>query len=216
MQYLARLIAPPVCLSCGREGALVCVTCLPLLTSLSAKTCFWCNRSSPGGRTCLVCQSLTALTGVRVAAPYEGITRELVRQLKYQRQREAATVLADQLTSLLSASEFDVVTAVPVATTRLRQRSYNQSELIGQRIAQNLHLPYRNLLRRLHNTQQVGQNRAQRLAQVSGLFVAHRPITGRIMVVDDVLTTGATLGACAIALQVAGADEIWGVATARD
>ncbi len=216
LQHLARLIAPPHCVNCSKEGALICSNCAPSLAAPPSEICFWCQHPSRGSRTCKTCQSLTALSGVQVAASYEGAIRQLVRQLKYQRQREAASALADLLTPLLQRSNFDIITAVPVATTRLRQRGYNQAELIARRVARNLALPYRALLRRTHNTQQVGKNRAQRLAQVDGVFMARRPVTGRIMVVDDVLTTGATLNACAIALEAAGAAEIWGVAAARD
>jgi competence protein ComFC len=216
LRYIARLIAPPVCVGCGREGAVLCNQCMLTLALPRPEVCFWCGRLSEGGRTCPSCQEFTALAGVKVAAAYEGSVRELVRQLKYRRQRDAADVLADAITPLFRASTFDVVTSVPVATTRLRQRGYNQSELIARHVARSLAIPYHPLLRRRRNTQQVGKTRSQRLSQVDGVFVASGPQSGRILVVDDVLTTGATLNACAIALQVAGAIEVWGTAAARD
>jgi ComF family protein len=153
-----------------------------------------------------------------VASSYAGSVRQLIHRLKYQHQREAANPLAAALTPLLRVGPLglDVVTSVPIATTRLRQRGYNQSELIARQVAHNLGLPYRPLLRRRYNTQQVGKTRAQRLANVEELFVASRPQSGCILVVDDVLTTGATVNACAAALQAAGAMVVWGAAAARD
>jgi ComF family protein len=151
-----------------------------------------------------------------VASVYEGPVRQLIHLLKYHQQRDAAMALADTLVPLLDPTAFDVVSSVPVATGRLRQRGYNQSELIARAVARQLQLPYRPLLRRLRNTQQVGKSRHQRLQQVSGLFTARSHPPPRILVVDDVLTTGATLNACAIALQAAGAREVWGAVAARD
>lgn len=151
-----------------------------------------------------------------MASAYTGAPRELIGLLKYHRQRDAAAALAATLTPLLDSTNFDMVTSVPVATSRLRQRGYNQSELVAKQVAHSLSLPYRPLLRRLRNTQQVGKTRQQRLSQVSGLFVARSAPPQRILIVDDVLTTGATLNTCAIALLAAGATEVWGAVAARD
>lgn len=151
-----------------------------------------------------------------MASAYAGASRKLIGLLKYYHQRDAAGALAATLTPLLHAANFDVITSVPVATSRLRQRGYNQSELIAKSVARSLVLPYRPLLRRLRNTQQVGKTRNQRLEQVSGLFIARTKPPSRILIIDDVLTTGATLNACAIALRNAGADEVWGAVAARD
>jgi ComF family protein len=216
LRYVSRLIAPPICVGCGREGEVLCQQCVLALALPRAEVCFWCGRVSADSRTCSSCRQFTALAGIKAAASYEGSVRELIRRLKYHHQRDAATVLAATIAPLFPKRSFDMVTSVPIATTRLRRRGYNQSELIAREVARSLALPYHPLLRRLRNTQQVGKTRAQRLSQVDGVFVARRPQSGRILVVDDVLTTGATLNACAIALQVAGAAEVWGAAAARD
>lgn len=216
LRRMARWVAPPSCVVCGGEGRVVCQACVQGLVTPRSPTCFWCGAPTPHGRTCGSCRVLITLEGVVVASHYEGASRQLISVLKYHHQRDAAAALAATLTPLLDASDFDVVTSVPIATSRLRQRGYNQSELIAREVARQLGLPYRPLLRRLRNTQQVGKSRHQRLEQVSGLFVARGTPPRRVLVVDDVLTTGATLNACAIALQAAGAQEVWGAVAARD
>lgn len=216
LRYLARLVAPPACVVCGDEGRVVCARCANDLTSPQPTMCFWCGTPSPKGRTCQRCKSVIALDGLVVASHYDGPARELIGLLKYHHQRDAAGALAGTLTPLLDPAAFDVVTSVPVATSRLRQRGYNQSELIAKAVARSLALPCRPLLRRLRNTQQVGKSRQQRLSQVGGVFVARGTPPLRVLVIDDVLTTGATLNACAVALRQAGAFEVWGAVTARD
>jgi competence protein ComFC len=216
LRNIARLIAPPPCVVCGHEGQVVCRRCVAGLVVPQLPLCFWCGASSFQGRTCIHCWPVVALQGLVVASAYAGAVHDLIGLLKYHRQRDAATVLAATLTPLLDPTRFDVVTSVPVATSRLRQRGYNQSELIAQSVARVLALPYRPLLRRLRNTQQVGKSRHQRLEQVGGLFVARVTSPLRILIIDDVLTTGATLNSCAVALQAVGATEVWGAVVARD
>jgi len=216
LRYMARLIAPPSCVVCGDEGRVVCRRCADGLVTPQPPLCFWCSSASPRGQTCSYCRPIIALQGLVVASAYTGAPRELIGLLKYHRQRDAAAALAATLTPLLDSTNFDMVTSVPVATSRLRQRGYNQSELVAKQVAHSLSLPYRPLLRRLRNTQQVGKTRQQRLSQVSGLFVARSAPPQRILIVDDVLTTGATLNTCAIALLAAGATEVWGAVAARD
>ena len=216
LRYIARLIAPPSCVVCGSEGRVVCRQCADGLVMPQRSLCFWCGTSSTNGQTCNLCQSVIALKGLVVASAYTGAARELIGLLKYHRQRDAAAALAATLTPLLDPTSFDAVTSVPVATSRLRQRGYNQSELIAKAVARSLALPYRPLLRRIRNTQQVGKSRRQRLEQVSGVFVARGAPPPRVLIIDDVLTTGATLNSCAVSLKQAGAAEIWGAVAARD
>ncbi len=216
LQQIARLIAPPVCISCGREGAILCELCRGQLVPPPSGRCFWCGRTSSMGQTCQVCRQFLALTGVRVAGGYDGSVRILIRRLKYYHQREAAVVLASLIAPLFRGERFQVVTSVPVATTRLRQRGYNQSELIARHVARSLGVSYRPLLQRDRNVQQVGKTRNQRLSQVRNIFTTAQANPGRILLIDDVVTTGATLNACATALKRAGATEVWGAAAARD
>jgi predicted amidophosphoribosyltransferase len=145
--------------------------------------------------------------GVVAAIGYEGVGRDIVTGLKYRNQRRAARVLAALLVQRLGPVDVDVVTWAPTGSGRRAARGFDQAELVARAVARRLGLPCRRLLFRVHGASQTGRSRAERLT--GPVFVA-RPTrrARRVLVVDDVVTTGATLRAAARALAVSGADHV--------
>src|SRR5437588_659501 len=94
LKPLLKLIAPDDCLVCGREGQLVCATCLPKIIITKRPTCFRCNVLSESGKTCSRCRHYSVLAGVSVASHYEGQIKELIQRLKYEQAEAAADILA--------------------------------------------------------------------------------------------------------------------------
>jgi ComF family protein len=113
--------------------------------------------------------------------------------------------------------QFDLVTAVPLHWRRQWQRGFNQSELLAKAMARARGIPAMKVLRRGSATRaQAGLSNAQRRENVTGAFRARRRVNGmRILLIDDVMTTGATAGACARALKKAGAKSVSLAALAR-
>lgn len=155
--------------------------------------------------------------GVFCALPYDEDSGVLVRKMKYNNRRD----LAETMTKLFFRyseieTDFDVVTAVPLHKDRLRMRGYNQSEVFGRHIAEGMELPFEMLLLRVVNTpSQTTLTYHQRLKNMAGAFsVIHVDnVAGkRILLVDDVLTTGTTAKECVHALKKAGAKRV-GIAT---
>lgn len=145
--------------------------------------------------------------GVRAALPFDGTARDLIVNLKFRRRRAAATVLAAQMVRRLQLERFDIVTWAPTSARRARRRGFDQAELIARAIARQLRLPCRRLLYRAHGAPQTGKSRRQRLTGPG--FRARRARAGlRVLVVDDVVTTGATLRAAGRALVAAGVDDV--------
>ncbi len=218
LDKIISVIAPFDCLACGNEGDLLCELCLPKAVIVKRPTCYRCNRLSDGGRTCVSCRSSSQLAGVSVASHYDGAIKQLVYALKYERARSAAQLAAALLTPLLNQADFDLVVGVPSAGSRYRQRGYNQAALIAKQVAAQLAIPYSEALMRTKDIRQVGTARAQRLAQVKGIFVVSQPemvFGSRILLVDDVVTTGATMAECAKVLKDAGVKRVWGAAVAK-
>lgn len=157
----------------------------------------------------------------RAAESYRGETRRLVTVLKYRNDTAAVAELADRLVAAIrldfhltagrtgtSGAPFDVVTWAPTSSRRRRRRGYDQSELLARAVARRLGLPCRRLLFRDRSSHQTGRSRQERLDHAP-VFTA-RPMRrpGRILVIDDVVTTGSTLRAAGHALELAGAARV--------
>jgi competence protein ComFC len=198
------------------EGDVLCTTCMQQYGLGKAQECFACRLPSPLGRTCERCRNNTRLSAVAVSAYYDGPVKELVWRLKYHRLQAAAEPAAELICRALPAWPIDRITSVPIAGPRYRERGYNQAELIARGLARRLGLPYAPLLGRHDARHQVGLGRQDRQQQVQKAFYGTRRLHGeRVLIVDDVITTGATLAACAAVLRDAGAQAVSGAAIAR-
>ncbi len=168
---------------------------------------------SPTGRVCRSCDPVSGATSrtIRATDQLHGGTQELIRGLKYRNRRGAVAELADQLVQSIiddpESPEYEIVTWAPTSSVRQRQRGYDQSELLARAVAARLGIKCRRLLYRDRSAPQTGRNREQRL---HGPIFRARPMRRpyRVLVIDDVVTTGSTLRAAAHALDLAGAKEV--------
>lgn len=192
IQRVVAFTTPTTCLLCSAEPNLLCADCYPrALPPL------------PSGRP----MAVTA---------YDDIGKELIRRFKFEGDQEAGRLCARYMAEMVQATDFDVVIAATTTPARRRQRGYDQSELLAQWIAKHVSLPYIRALVRVKNIHQIGASRAERLAQSEGLYVASRKVEGRILLIDDVVTTGATLSAAAEALMEARAQSVEALVFAKD
>ncbi len=214
------LVFPPHCLLCGREIdelVAVCESCWEELPRWES-VCEVCGVGiGPGLDLCPECAvEARPYTWARSLGPYEGVLRELVLILKYQGERMAARLLAREMAKLVQG-EIKLVTWVPPDPKRLRERGFHGAEILGREVARALRLPARPLLRKLrHTPEQVGRPREERMNAMHGLFRATRRGRGEtVLLVDDVLTTGATVAEGVRALQEAGFGEVAVLTCAR-
>jgi ComF family protein len=219
------LILPPQCGGCERVGFRYCPDCLTALQYLTPPVCERCGEPLARGETarCAACRRglRPALNGTRSVAFFEGPLQNALHRLKYRRD----IVLADTLAGLLRevwqthAVPGELVVAVPLSPRRLRERGYNQAGLLARGFAELAGLQYapQGAARVRHTPSQVGLTAEQRRANVTGAFAGNpRAVAGRrVILVDDVRTTGATLEACAQALRSAGAASVWALTLAR-
>ena len=199
----------------------MCEGCKATLRKLEKPYCPRC--SWPGWASlCHWCAALPlAIDGIRAAYQFEGAVREMVHALKYRNLRAAAPDLGRLLASYLDSNEIpaDVAMPVPLHPRRERERGYNQSELMARELSKRTGVPVQaGVLRRTRNAApQVSLNgHEERRRNIDGAFECSSPVEGlRVLLIDDVVTTGSTMSACAGALRAAGASSIWGLALAR-
>lgn len=216
MSALLDLLLPPACPGCGREGAPICSTCLaPLRRRLlePAGVPVGLPFELPGG-----------LVQLEWCSAFSGPARAALHALKYDGERRLAPVLGSLLAERWRQAgvRADLVCFVPVHEARRRERGFDQAELLARAAATCLSLPCLPLLRRRASTSaQHALGRGARAANVGGVFevpaTAGSVIADRwILLIDDVVTTGATLAACATGLLDAGAEAVAGLTVARE
>lgn len=217
------LVYPPVCSLCRREGSFLCEACiagLPLADGLRCPRC-WLPVAAAGA--CSRCTNAPlALTALRSVYRYEGDVRRLVHALKFQHQSNLCAPMAALTCRAAGPSvKADVIAYVPANGMRRRQRGFNQAELLAGRIGGELRIPVISALVRVgaQQPQERLPTAAQRWSNVANAFrVAETTqIEGkRVLLVDDVATTCATLDACARQLLSAGASEVAALTFARE
>lgn len=222
MTFVERLVdvfAPHYCISCSNEGTVVCDWCFPDFASPIPSRCFLCKAVSIDSKVCQKCQPKVKLKHVWVRTFYEGNAKQLIHDFKFERKRAASEPIARLMKqSLPFFGPKTIITHIPTATRRVRKRGYDHAELIALELSNQLSLTRRKLLYRTTQTRQVGSKRDQRIQQMKQAFVcANREITfgSSILLVDDLATTGATLGAAALCLKQAGAKSISAVVFAQ-
>jgi ComF family protein len=173
----------------------------------------------PDGRTCQTCRRSSRLYSALARTYYDGLAKDLVWQLKFERAQAATKEMALLMKPLLPTEGKNLlITHAPTATSRVRQRGYDQAQLIAKELARLSGLPYAACLLRLGQHRQVGSSRVARKAHLAEAFQAknlNRLRDAHVILIDDVLTTGATLEAAAATLKAAGAARVEAVVFAR-
>lgn len=200
-------LGPPWCDVCGK--APLAITPRVELPRHVAQTCATCATSPPG------------YDYARSAALYEGGLRDALHAFKFGGRRALAGPLGDLVVEQCVGSlpdGIDALVPVPLARERERERGFNQAALLARRIGRQLEVPTRpGWLARTRTTRPQSElSAAERRANVRGAFRACERVAGRhVLLVDDILTTGATLDACAVALSAAGARRVGVLTVAR-
>lgn len=218
------IIVPPQCGGCQRWGERWCPTCQGSIHIIDGKICKRCGQPLYHQDTALCdrCQlGWNYFYRLRSWAYYEGPIQNAIQALKYEKNIGLASRLAKYLTQFLRSLTWNVeiIIPVPLGIGRLRERGYNQALLLAKPIAWSTHIPLRPQgLKRIRDTSsQVGLTRKQRLENVQNAFAADQGIVGgrNVLVIDDVVTTGATMNACAWALKQDSAAKVFALSLAR-
>ncbi len=157
-------------------------------------------------------------TRVDALAWFEGEVRDLLLRLKFGRDTHAATAFVNKLTARAQGlrPRFDAIVPMPMSPLRRLVRGFNQAEVLASPLVGATGAPMLpRLLARRHRTAQSGLDRAARLANLAGAFTAPRLDGVRVLLVDDVVTTGATISAAASALRLGGAADVHALVVAR-
>ena len=223
VRLAADLVFPQTCVHCRTEGKLLCDPCLAQAPRVGPYPCSKCAMPLAAAGYCARCaQAQPPLAQLRAVFRMEGAIKDAVHALKYDDLRAIALILGTQMANAArrSTASIDLVAPVPLHHKRLRDRGYNQAELLAIPVARQRGTPLdKDLLARIENTppQARAANEAQRKERVLHAFTAAERARGkRVLLVDDVATTCSTLNACARELYRAGAKNVRAIVLARE
>ena len=225
-EFILDLIFPKICQACGIEGSYLCTNCQADIEP-PVMFCPECDKPATLGAAHPICLNKnTPLNSLMVTAKYKNrAVRNLVWQLKYNSAKNIAEDLSLILTDFIIKNDLldffadAAVAAVPLHKSRLSLRGYNQSELLAINLAKKLNLPYGRFLKKNKKTpRQVDLEKEERKLNVQNSFIFNHELkpAKKILLIDDVATTGSTMLECAKILKQAGVKEVHALVVARN
>ena len=225
MHYFWQLfdfIYPPTCCNCGKIGYRLCKECIDKIQQIDESFCLICGEIQKKHRVCIRCKkNPPEYYALRSWGVYNGPLRAAIHSLKYQRNLPLGEFLTDHLVNTLRMQkwEIDLIVPVPLSEKRLKERGFNQADILAKPLSWKTGIPYQNTcIHRVKETSsQVGLTLKDRIINVTNAFEADPTHTKSktILVVDDVATTGSTINACAQSLIQAGARRVYALTLAR-
>jgi len=236
LNFIKDILFPIECLFCKKYGAWLCADCAQDINETPKQYCPKCKRLNDWGELCSDCRGTLHLNGIWVAGDYaDKKLSDLIKKYKYNFLKGLGEILADFVINFLNKKIFTnqhhailnnalkirrdniIIMPVPLSRRRQRWRGFNQSEIISDYIAVKLNIETGKDLKRIKNKKPQAQldekHRRQNLAKTfiwNGANLNNK----KIILVDDVVTTGTTLNECAEVLKAAGAAEVWGLVIA--
>jgi competence protein ComFC len=226
------LLYPPTCAVCAKHvpaGEHLCKSCEAHIVPISRPFCETCSQPFDGCIdavfTCANCADRT-IYFVSAVAAYRGrgLVRDVIHEFKYNRQIHLRHLVGRWLGAALDDERlrdicFDVLVPVPLHAARQRERGFNQATLLAQLLSEQSSIPCRPVLKRIrYTTTQTALDRSERMENLHNAFRLRRnaDVRGlRVLLIDDVLTTGSTLSECARVLRRAGATCVYAATVAR-
>lgn len=209
LETVLSIFAPHTCVVCSTEGSLLCAVCSELELLPVPSRCYRCKQLTRDSRVCTNCRRHTALRHVWVRTEYTDVSSQLILAYKFKRTRAAFQPLARVMVEALPfLPEDTIIMSVPTTTSRVRERGYDHAYLIARDIAARSGLIHIRPAIRMGQVHQFGASGSQRRKQLENAFVVTKPrtVAGKnILLIDDVVTTGATLETLAKTLKAAGA-----------
>lgn len=214
---------PVYCLGCEKEGEWVCTGCLPKMKMKGVFCCPICHRYSNFGENCSICLSSSNVDSVIAITKYreKKLIGKVIHTLKYDWAEDVIVVIEKMVNIFVSKNpqlfqKIDYIIPVPLHAKRYVERGFNQAELIAGILSTKLDLPVNNFLVRNRQTkQQARLTREERIVNVKDTFVLKDKISGNILLIDDVFTTGSTMQECSRILKIGGAEKVIGFVVAR-
>jgi len=227
--FFLDLFFPKKCLGCSCPDTYLCRACFNKIQIIENNTCFFCGKITWKGKICFECAEKNGIDRIISALEYKNpLVRELIKNFKYRYIKELAKPLSELLIKSSECLDFGfwnnldfILVPIPLYGTRMRYRGFNQAELLAKEVADYFKLPLETniLKRKIPTTPQAKiKDTEKRRANLKEVFEIgpEANISGKIVIlIDDVITTGATLAEAAKILKNNGAKEVWGLVVAK-
>ncbi len=223
LNILLDLLLPKLCFGCQKPGSYLCPSCYKSIIFTTVPLCPICEKPSPFGYTHPGCLTPLSINGMFVLGDYSGTLRKMIHYLKYRNVFSLSETLVNLWLKKYPQElpKFDLLTPIPLHPKRLKDRGYNQAEILGKLFCQKRNLSFSNQILFRHRqtpAQMTIKNLKERRKNIIGAFSYNEKVNieeKNIALVDDVATTGATIFEAAKVLKRNGAKTVWGIVLAR-